>query len=107
MGVKLPSAFPLLFQLLLAAGLTRLAGAPEAIEACIACGASAVEPFLDLGQMALANKFLRRSELVREEPRFALRVGFCHGCSHVQLTNHVPPSEGSRTTSMSLRPPTR
>lgn len=93
MGVKLPSAFPLLFQLLLAAGLTRLAGAPEGIEACIACGASGVEPFLYLGQMALANKFVRRGELARAEPCFALEVGFCHECSHVQLTSHVPPRE--------------
>lgn len=93
MGVRLPTISPWLFQLLLAAALTRLAGTPELIEACIACGASTVEPFLDLGQMALANKFLHHADLARAEPHFALDVGFCLACSHVQLNRHVPPRE--------------
>jgi SAM-dependent methyltransferase len=59
---------------------------------CILCGSSEVEPFLDLGATALANKFLTASELSRPEPSFPLVVGFCHGCGHVQLTQRVPPS---------------
>jgi C-methyltransferase-like protein/putative zinc binding protein/methyltransferase family protein len=59
---------------------------------CIVCGGTAVEPFLDLGETALANKFLERAELTRPEPKFPLVVGFCHGCGHVQLTEHVPPT---------------
>ena len=59
---------------------------------CIVCDASEVEPFLDLGETALANKFLAEAELDRPEPRFPLVVGFCGGCGHVQLTEHVPPS---------------
>ena len=59
---------------------------------CIVCGASEVEPFLDLGETALANKFLTAEELARPEPTYPLIVGFCHGCGHVQLTEHVPPS---------------
>jgi cyclopropane fatty-acyl-phospholipid synthase-like methyltransferase len=67
-------------------------GADRVAEACIVCGSAAVEPFLDLGQTALANKFLNERELSRPEPRFPLVVGFCHECGHVQLTEHVPPS---------------
>jgi hypothetical protein len=58
---------------------------------CIVCGSGAVEPFLDLGSTALANKFLTREELSEPEPVFPLVVGFCPGCGHVQLTEHVPP----------------
>ncbi len=56
------------------------------------CGASSVEAFLDLGETALANKFLAQEELSGAEPTYPLVVGFCHGCGHVQLTEHVPPS---------------
>ncbi len=59
---------------------------------CIVCDSSEVEAFLDLGETALANKFLREDELARPEPHFPLVVGFCHGCGHVQLTEHVPPA---------------
>jgi SAM-dependent methyltransferase len=59
---------------------------------CIVCGSGEVEEFLDLGETALANKFLTESELGAPEPRYPLAVGFCHGCGHVQLTEAVPPS---------------
>ena len=58
---------------------------------CIVCHGENVEPFLDLGLTALANKFLSREELVLAEPTYPLRVGFCHNCRHVQLTEAVPP----------------
>lgn len=58
---------------------------------CFLCGAEAVERFLDLGHTALANKFLSRDELSLPEPSYPLRVGFCHTCGHVQLTEIVPP----------------
>ncbi|MDQ6749542.1 MAG: methyltransferase, partial [Actinomycetota bacterium] len=61
-------------------------------EPCMVCGASSVEAFLDLGETALANKFLAQEELSGAEPTYPLVVGFCHGCGHVQLTEHVPPS---------------
>lgn len=48
--------------------------------------------FLDLGETALANKFLSPEELENLEPRYRLRVGFCHSCGHVQLIDRVPPS---------------
>jgi SAM-dependent methyltransferase len=59
---------------------------------CIVCGCQTVEPFLDLGETALANKFLSRDELSQVEPTYPLRVGFCHTCHHVQLAEIVPPS---------------
>jgi len=73
-------------------GFALAVGDRAAIEACIVCGSAEVEPFLALGQMALANKFLTREELSGDEPRFDLTVGFCHECSHVQLTRHGSPA---------------
>jgi SAM-dependent methyltransferase len=66
--------------------------AAEGSSTCIVCGSGEVEAVLDLGETALANKFLTREELGRPEPRFPLVVGFCHACGHVQLTEHVSPS---------------
>jgi cyclopropane fatty-acyl-phospholipid synthase-like methyltransferase len=50
-----------------------------------------VEEFLDLGSTALANKFVAKAELARPESKYPLKVGFCHTCGHVQLTEAVPP----------------
>lgn len=58
---------------------------------CIVCGKQTVEQFLDLGRTALANKFLSREELAVGEPTYPLRIGSCHACGHVQLTDVVPP----------------
>jgi hypothetical protein len=60
---------------------------------CIACRSARVEPFLDLGATALANKFLLPEEVSADEPRYPLVVGFCHDCGHVQLVYRVPPAE--------------
>ena len=60
---------------------------------CIVCQSPRVEEFLDLGATALANQFLRADEINGREPKYPLRVGFCHDCSHVQLTDSVPPGE--------------
>ena len=59
---------------------------------CLLCAACEVETFLDLGSTALANKFPSAEGLSRPEPRFPLRVGFCHACGHVQLVERVPPA---------------
>ena len=61
--------------------------------ACIVCGSDSVEPFLDLGETALANKFLPAEELETAEPAYPLIVGFCSNCTHIQLTEHVPPPD--------------
>jgi len=60
---------------------------------CIVCGTRKVEEFLDLGVTALANKFLRKEELFKAEPKYPLKVAFCHNCGHVQLVERVPPSD--------------
>ena len=59
---------------------------------CLVCGRSSVEEFLNLGNTALANKFLAKEELSIPEPKYPLGVGFCHTCGHVQLTERVPPA---------------
>ena len=58
---------------------------------CILCESAKVEEFLDLGATALANQFLRADEINGSEPKYPLRIGFCHNCGHVQLTETVPP----------------
>ena len=58
---------------------------------CIVCGSREVRLFLDLGVVPLANKFLSAAELSIPEPMYPLRVGFCAGCTHVQLMDPVPP----------------
>jgi len=60
--------------------------------ACIVCGTERVSMCLDLGSMALANKFLTKEELSASEPSYPLAVGWCHNCAHLQLMDHVPPS---------------
>lgn len=60
---------------------------------CIVCGSDSVEPFLDLGETALANKFLAAEDLRTAEPAYELIVGFCSNCTHIQLTQHVPPAD--------------
>ena len=66
---------------------------PQGRSSCILCGAAAVEEFLDLGETALANQFLRADEINGHESKYPLRIGFCHECAHVQLTDSVPPGE--------------
>ena len=70
---------------------TAVSAARTPAATCLVCGEARVERFLDLGRTALANRFLTAEELDRPEPRYPLRVGFCHGCSHVQLLDRVPP----------------
>ena len=72
------------------AGLLAIEGGPST--ACIVCGSASVEPFLDLAKTALANKFVA-GDADAIEPTFALVVGFCSRCTHVQLTKHVPPPD--------------
>ena len=63
------------------------------MNACILCAGSTVGQFLDLGNRALANRFLSEADLSVPEPRHPLRVGFCNDCGHVQLLDEVPPTE--------------
>ncbi len=60
---------------------------------CILCRSGRVDEFLNLGDTALANQFLRQDEIDVPEPKYPLRVGFCRSCGHVQLLDSVPPLE--------------
>ena len=65
----------------------------QAPTSCILCQSANIEEFLNLGETALANQFLRADEINGNEAKYPLRVGFCHDCGHVQLTEAVPPGE--------------
>jgi hypothetical protein len=56
---------------------------------CRLCGSSALEMVLDLGNMPLANAFLSKEDLKKEEACFPLAVNFCHHCFSVQLSHTV------------------
>jgi 2-polyprenyl-3-methyl-5-hydroxy-6-metoxy-1,4-benzoquinol methylase len=60
---------------------------------CLVCGSYKVDEFLNLGDTALANQFLRKDEIGSFESKYPLRVGFCQSCCHVQLLDSVPPLE--------------
>jgi len=64
------------------------------MSACLVCRAAAVEPFLDLGELPLANALLEAPPAdPAAEARFGLRVGYCHECHSVQLQQLVPPAD--------------
>ncbi len=58
---------------------------------CRACGGSNLALFLNLGEVPLANSFLRAEQVHQAEPRFPLEVFFCVDCSLVQLLHVVHP----------------
>lgn len=58
---------------------------------CRACGGRDLELFLPLGNVALANSFLRSPDEFASEPRFPLDVYFCRTCSMVQLLDVIDP----------------
>jgi hypothetical protein len=61
---------------------------------CLVCSKPQVDEFLDLGVVPLANALLTAPPArADDEPRFPLRVGYCHGCHAVQLTHLVPPED--------------
>src|ERR1051326_3064259 len=60
---------------------------------CRSCGASDLQPVLDLGATPLANGLLTQEQLSQPEPTFPLKVVFCPNCSLVQLTESVSPEK--------------
>ena len=61
------------------------------ITACRSCGATHLEPFLDLGLTPLADRLVPPEGLATPEPRYPLVVAFCPTCALVQITETVPP----------------
>ncbi|MBF0160380.1 MAG: class I SAM-dependent methyltransferase [Magnetococcales bacterium] len=60
---------------------------------CLVCGSSSIDEFLNLGSTPLANRFITPTELGQTELSAPLKVGFCHSCTHIQLTHLVAPAE--------------
>lgn len=60
---------------------------------CRYCNSPLPEPFLDLGRTPLANSFLRKEELNKEEFTCPLRLAWCSQCWLVQLSDVVPPDK--------------
>ena len=56
---------------------------------CRVCGSSRVETFLDLGDQPHCNRLIPEARLAEPEPRYPLRVGFCHDCTLVQIDHTI------------------
>ncbi|MCB0995653.1 MAG: methyltransferase domain-containing protein [Acidimicrobiales bacterium] len=67
--------------------------ASSVADTCRSCGSTAIEVFLSLGELPLADALVTRDELDGPEERFALDVAFCPDCSLVQIVNEVPPEK--------------
>ena len=57
---------------------------------CRICGQERVEEFLDLGDQPHCNRLVPPSLAAQQEPRYPLRVGFCHSCTLVQIDHTIP-----------------
>jgi 2-polyprenyl-3-methyl-5-hydroxy-6-metoxy-1,4-benzoquinol methylase len=60
------------------------------LDSCLACGDTALEPALNLGQQPLANNF---KSTPKDNESYPLAVNRCTHCSHLQLTHVVDPAE--------------
>jgi SAM-dependent methyltransferase len=58
---------------------------------CRVCRNEKLDKFLSLGESPLANSFLRKESLGKDELRFPLELCFCNRCSLVQLSYIVDP----------------
>lgn len=63
------------------------------IGGCRSCGGTNLEPFLDLGNMPLADGLLWQNELDKPESKYPLEVAHCADCSLVQILDTVPPDD--------------
>ncbi len=57
---------------------------------CRVCGCQEMVEFIDFGRMPVANAFLKKEDLNKEEFFYEMAVGFCENCKMVQLINIVP-----------------
>ena len=58
---------------------------------CRSCSGTALENILSLGQMPLANSYLRPEDVAKPEPAYPLDLVRCTDCQLVQITCTVPP----------------
>lgn len=61
------------------------------LTSCRICQKTDLIEFLDLGETALANSFLSKGDLDKQEDKFPLRVLFCQNCKLSQLGEVVSP----------------
>jgi len=59
-------------------------------QSCAFCASKNLSPIEDFGEVALAGGFLKPEDFATE-PRFPMRLAFCHDCFAVQLTDIVDP----------------
>ncbi|WP_200832552.1 NAD-dependent epimerase/dehydratase family protein [Candidatus Halocynthiibacter alkanivorans] len=60
---------------------------------CISCGHAGLKPILDLGLMPRSDGLLDKKILDQRESLVPLRLGFCPGCTTVQLLETRPAEE--------------
>lgn len=58
---------------------------------CRCCGAVGLKPVLDLGMMPPSDRILKKEQLIEEERKFPLDVGFCPRCALLQILETVDP----------------
>lgn len=68
-------------------------GIVRAVTLCRVCGGNALEKYLDLGMMPLANNLASTAADAKAMRRFPMQVQYCRDCSLSQLTVVVDPRE--------------
>lgn len=61
------------------------------IENCRICNHKSLIPFLDYGNIALADSFIEREEDIKKEKKYPLKLCLCNNCKHVQIDEVVDP----------------
>ncbi|MDA0681653.1 MAG: sugar nucleotide-binding protein [Proteobacteria bacterium] len=68
-------------------------GIVRAVTSCRVCGGAALEKYLDLGMMPLANNLAPTANEAKSMQRFPMQVQYCRDCSLSQLTVVIDPRE--------------
>ena len=66
---------------------------PETIGKCLGCAGDLPDAFLDLGEMPLANSYIKAGDESKEEISYKLAVAYCPRCHLVQITHRVSPED--------------
>lgn len=66
---------------------------PHLTGKCLGCGGRLPMPFLDLGQMPLANSYVEPENKNKDEAFYKLAVAYCPICHLVQITHRVRPQD--------------
>lgn len=57
---------------------------------CKICNAESLVEFISFGQMPVANAYVKKEDLNKQEYSYEMKVGFCENCKMVQMINIVP-----------------